>query len=78
MQGKANWREYARSQKPLVDTGRKLIAVKKYPDDLDFTKTVGGTTYIVKSHFNPQANESLLRIVLRQMDNGAELSESSL
>ncbi len=55
-----------------------MIAVKKYPDDLDFTKTVGGTTYIVKSHFNPQATESLLRIVLRRMDNGAELSESSL
>ena len=52
-----------------------MIELKKYPDDLDFTKTVGGTTYIIKSHFNPQATECLLRIVLRRMDNGAELSE---
>ncbi len=70
-----NWREYARSHRPIVHTGRKMIELKKYPDDLDFTKTVGGTTYIIKSHFNPQATECLLRIVLRRMDNGAELSE---
>jgi hypothetical protein len=64
-----NWHEIADRYRPLVDTGRKRIELKKYPEDLDFTKTVGGTTYVVKSHFNPQARESLLRIVCRRMDS---------
>ena len=55
-----------------------MIELKKYPEDLDFTKTVGGTTYIVKSHFNPQAKESMLRITLRWLANGTNISEFSL
>ena len=65
-----DWQEYARNYKPLVDTGRKPLPLSKYPDDLDFSKNIGGTTYVVKSQFNPQANESLLRIILRMMDRG--------
>ena len=65
-----DWQEYARNYKPLVDTGREPLPLSKYPDDLDFSKTVGGTIYVVKSRFNPQANESLLRIILRMMDSG--------
>ena len=41
-----NWREYSDSYKPLVDTGREEIELKKYPNDLDFHKTMGGTTYL--------------------------------
>ena len=65
-----DWQEYARNYKPLVDTGRKPLPLSKYPDDLDFNKTISGTTYVVKSRFNPQANESLLRIILRMMGSG--------
>jgi len=70
-----DWQEYARNYKPLVDTGREPLPLSKYPDDLDFSKNIGGTTYVVKSHFNPQANESLLRIILRMMDSGTESLE---
>ena len=70
-----NWREHAASYKPLVETGRKMIPLEKYPKNLDFTKTVGGTTYVVKSHFNPNAGESMLRIILRWIDNGTDISE---
>ena len=70
-----DWQEHARNYKPLVDTGREPLPLSKYPDDLDFSKTIGGTTYVVKSHFNPQANESLLRIILRMMDSGTEMFE---
>jgi len=70
-----NWREHAASFKPLVNTGRKMMELKKYPEDLDFSKTIGGTTYVVKSHFNPQASESMFRTILRWMDNNANISE---
>ena len=64
-----NWREYTDSCKPLVDIAREPLPLSKYPKDLDFSKTIGNTTYTVKSHFNPNANESLLGIVLRWMDD---------
>jgi hypothetical protein len=70
-----NWRDYADNYKPLVNTGRKPLPLSKCPKDLDFSKTVGSTTYVVKSRFNPQANESLLDIVLRWMDSGTDISE---
>jgi len=61
--------------KPLIDTGRELLPLSKYPKDLDFCRTIGNTTYTVKSHFNTNANETLLRIVLRWLDTGADVSE---
>ena len=70
-----DWRDYPDSYKPLVDTGRETIPLHKYPNDLDFSKTIGGTTYVVKSHFSPQANESILRIVLRWIDSNTNVSE---
>jgi hypothetical protein len=73
-----NWREHANNYRPLVNTGREMIELKKRPDDLDYTKTIGGTTYVVKSHFNPQASESMLRIILRWMDDDTNVSEQSL
>lgn len=73
-----SWKEHAVSYKPLVDTGRERLPLEKNPRDLDFTKTLGGTTYTIKSHFNPQAHESILRIILRWMDNGTDVSASSL
>ena len=74
MQGN-NWREYADKHKPLIDTGRAPLPLAKYPSGLDFEKTIGGTTYTVKSHFNPNASESMLRIVLRWLDSDANVSE---
>jgi hypothetical protein len=68
MQSDNNWRDYTASYKPLIDTGRKPIPLMKYPDNLDFSKTIGGTTYEVRSHFHKDTNESLLGIVLRWMD----------
>jgi hypothetical protein len=70
-----NWREYADNYKPLVDTGRKPLPLEKYPKSLDFSTTIGGTSYTVKSHFNPQANESLLCIILRWVENNTNISE---
>lgn len=65
-----NWREYSESYKPLVDTGREEIELKKYPNDLDFHKTMGGTTYIVQSHFEKDAPECIAvkvaRLALRE------------
>jgi hypothetical protein len=73
-----NWREHAATYKPLINTNRKMIELKKHPDDLDFTKIVGGTTYVVSSHFNPQSKESMLRIILRWMGSNTKVSEQSL
>ena len=70
-----DWREYKKSNKSLVDTGRERLHLEKYPKDLDFSKTIGGTTYTVKSHFNPNADETLLGIVLRWMDSDTDVSK---
>ena len=66
--------EYKKSRRPMIDTGREMIELKKHPDDLDFNRTVGGTTYIVSSRFDKNASESLLDIVLRWMDAGTDVS----
>ena len=70
-----NWREYADGYKSLVNTGREPLPLSKHPKGLDFSKTIGNTTYTVKSHFNRDANESLLGIVLRWMDDGTDIAE---
>jgi len=75
MQNNNNWREYADNHKPLVYTDRQPLPLSKHPKDLDFSKIVGNTTYTVKSHFNSNANESLLGIVLRWLDDGTDISE---
>lgn len=75
---KNDWREHAAAHNPLVDTGRERLPLMKYPKDLDFTKTIGGTTYTIKSYFDPQANESILRIVLRWCEDDADISATSL
>ncbi len=72
MRDKSSRHDSARAYRPLVNTGRKAIPLKKYPDNLDFTKSVGGTTYIIKSHFKPQGRETMFCIVSRRMDNNAE------
>ena len=69
------WHEHSSNYKPLIDTGREPLPLSKHPKGLDFSKTIGNTTYTVKSHFNRNANESLLGIVLRRMDNGTDISE---
>ena len=70
-----NWREHAASVKPLIETGREWLPLVKYPRDLGFTKTIGGTTYAVNSHFSQNASESMLRIILRWIDNGTDVAE---
>ena len=52
---------------PIIDIGREPIPLLKCPADLDFVKTIGGTTYTVRSHFNPNADECLLQTVNRMM-----------
>jgi len=66
--------DYKVPDKPIIETGRKLIPLVKYPDDLDFSKTIGGTTYTVNSHFNSDADECLLGIVSRWVDDGTNIS----
>lgn len=62
---KNHWRDYASNCKPLVDAGRKPIPLKKYPEDLDFSKTIAGTEYVVCSHFNKDADECMVAKVSR-------------
>ena len=69
-----NWHEHSSKYKSLVDTGREPLPLSKHPKGLDFSKTIGNTTYTVKSHFNRDASESLLGIVLRWMDDGTDIS----
>ena len=77
MQGE-NWREREDGYKPLVDTGRELLPLENHPKDLDFSKTVSGTSYVVRSRFNPSARETLLGIVIRWFTNDTDVSEKTL
>ena len=36
---------------------------------MDFEKIIGNTTYLVKSHFNSNSNEDILRKVQRMVVN---------
>jgi hypothetical protein len=54
------------------------LAPTKYPKDLDFTKTIGGTTYVVKSRFDKSAGECLTGIVMRWIDKNTDISGNSL
>ena len=70
-----NYHDFADEYKPLVDTGRKYCQLQKYPDGLDFSKSIGGTTYIVKSYFNQNAGECLLVKIHRLLDGNSNFSE---
>ena len=63
-----NWRKYADQYKSPVDTGRKPIPLVKHPTGLDFSKTIGGTTYTTKTHFTPNATECLLAKISHLLD----------
>ncbi|MDL2273756.1 transposon-encoded TnpW family protein [Oscillospiraceae bacterium OttesenSCG-928-G22] len=60
-----NWRDYAKSRELPIETGRKLTELEKYPADLDFSKTIGGTTYEVNSHFSKDSAECMVAKVAR-------------
>ena len=68
--------DYQMPDKPIIDTGRELIPLVKYPEDLDFTKTIGSTTYIINSQFNHDAEECLLGIVSHWVDNDTDVSNN--
>jgi len=56
-----------RAYVPLIDTGRKPIPLERFPKDLNFTETIGGTTYTVRSFFNPNAEESIIATICRMV-----------
>ena len=62
-----DWCEYAKSYRPLIDTRRKLTPLEKFPKDLDFSETIGNTTYVVKSHFDKNAEECMVGKVCRMI-----------
>ena len=74
----SNWRDYEAVHKPLVDTGREPLPLEKYPKDLDFSTTIGGTTYMVNSRFSKNTKETLLDIIIRWFQNDTDISEQSL
>lgn len=52
-------------RKPLIETGREKLYLKKLPNNLDFSKTIGNTIYTVKSHFDQNASECIFRKIIR-------------
>ena len=62
-------------REPIIDTGREQIPLLKCPTDLDFVKVISGTTYTVRSHFDPNVDECLLQIVNRLMFGDSNLRD---
>ena len=69
------YKDVSLEREPIVDTGREPLSLEKCPADLDFVKVVGGTTYTIRSHFNPNADECLFQIVNRLMFGDPNLQE---
>jgi hypothetical protein len=71
-----NYSDVPMERKRLIDTGRKPLPLVRFPTDLDFSKTIGGTTYTVRSHFNRDAGECLFAKVNRLMLGDPDLREN--
>ena len=48
---------------------RRIFADKRIPRDVDFCWEIGGIEYIVKSHFNQNAGESMFNKFMRLLEN---------
>ena len=46
---------------------RERFGNPRHPDNLDFEKTIGNTTYIVNSHFDDNSSVDILRKVERMV-----------
>ncbi|MBE6638105.1 MAG: hypothetical protein E7616_01425 [Ruminococcaceae bacterium] len=51
----------------IIDTGREPKDLCRIPRDADFTEKDGHTEYEVVGHFNPDAEEYLLDIIVRKL-----------
>jgi len=65
---------YKVPEKLPIETGREWLELFKYPDDLDFSKKIGGTTYTVNSHFDSDADVCLVGIVSGWVDDDTDVS----
>jgi len=65
---------YKVPEKLPIETGREWLELFKYPDDLDFSKKIGGTTYTVNSHFDPDSDFCLVGIVSGWVDDDTDVS----
>ena len=65
---------YKVPEKLPIETGREWLELFKYPDDLDFSKKIGGTTYTINSHFDPDADFCLVGIVSGWVDDDTDVS----
>ena len=48
---------------------REKFGNPRHPNNMDFERTIGNTTYVVKSHFNSNKNEDILHKVQRMVVN---------
>ena len=48
---------------------RHMFANKRIPNNVDFTWEIGGTEYIVTSHFNQNAGEDIFNKLTRLLGN---------
>jgi hypothetical protein len=60
------------SDQPEADI-RRMFANQRIPRNVDFSWTIGGTEYIVTSHFNQSATEAVFSKIARLLEN--ELAE---
>lgn len=74
MQNKIHEETVAHHQ-ALIVTGRKPIPLMKHPQDLDFSKKIGNTTYVVKSHFERDSKEYVVAKISRLYRGNKNLSE---
>ena len=67
------YEKFAAEQKPNNRVERTPL--ERRPALLDFEEAIGGTTYVVKSFFDDNSDEDILRKVMRLM-NGSRVNET--
>lgn len=55
------------SRNAVIDTGREPKELCRIPTDADFTQKDGNTEYEVVGHFNPEADEYLINVIIRAL-----------
>lgn len=51
----------------LIETNRKSKSLTRVPDDVDFERKDGNTTYEVVSHFNSDGDEYFINQIIRKL-----------
>jgi len=68
--------EKARKEKGIIsDNSIKNMPLERRPSWIDFEEKIGNTTYVVKSFFDDNSNEDIMKKIVRLMNNSKSIEK---